>query len=88
MGLVNRLVEPGAARVAAEALAREIAAFPRACMLADRASAYGQWALPLDQALRAEGAAGVPIVFEEAVAGAARFVEGAGRHGSFENPRN
>jgi enoyl-CoA hydratase len=83
MGLTNRLVEPGAARQAAEALAREIAAFPRRCMLADRASAYSQWDLPLAQALRAEGAQGVPVVFEEAVAGAARFVGGAGRHGSF-----
>ena len=83
MGLANRLVEPGTARQAAEALAREIAAFPQRCMLADRASAYGQWDLPLAQALRAEGAQGVPVVFEEAVAGAARFVGGAGRHGSF-----
>jgi len=83
MGLASRLVEPGKAREAAEALAREIAAFPPRCMLADRASAYGQWDLPLAEALRAEGAQGVPIVFEEAVAGAARFVDGAGRHGSF-----
>src|SRR3954464_15794549 len=40
MGLASRVVEPGAARAAAEALAREIAAFPQGCMLADRASAY------------------------------------------------
>ncbi len=85
MGLASRLVEPGTARSAAEALAREIAAFPRRCMLADRASAYGQWDQPLAQALRTEGAQGVPVVFEEAVAGAARFVAGAGRHGNFKN---
>ncbi|MDM0033392.1 crotonase/enoyl-CoA hydratase family protein [Variovorax sp. J22P271] len=84
MGLANRVVEPGTARAAAEALAREIAAFPQGCMRADRASAYGQWDLPLDQALRAEGTQGVPVVFAEAVAGAARFVEGAGRHGRFD----
>jgi enoyl-CoA hydratase len=84
MGLASRVVEPGAARAAAEALAREIAAFPQGCMLADRASAYGQWDLPLAQALRAEGAQGVPVVFAEAVAGAARFVGGAGRHGRFD----
>ncbi|MDM0017623.1 crotonase/enoyl-CoA hydratase family protein [Variovorax saccharolyticus] len=83
MGLASRLVDPGTAREAADALAREIAAFPTRCMLADRASAYGQWDLPLAEALRAEGAQGVPVVFEEAVAGAARFVQGAGRHGSF-----
>jgi enoyl-CoA hydratase len=84
MGLASRVVEPGTARAAAEALAREIAAFPQGCMLADRASAYGQWDLPLAQALRAEGAQGVPVVFAEAVAGAARFVGGAGRHGRFD----
>lgn len=85
MGLANRGVEPGSARQAAEELAREIAAFPQRCMLADRASAYGQWDLPLAQALRAEGAQGVPVALEEAVAGAARFVGGEGRHGSFKN---
>lgn len=85
MGLASRLVEPGTARETAEALARQIAAFPRRCMLTDRASAYGQWDLPLAQALRVEGAQGVPVMFEEAVAGAARFVDGAGRHGSFTN---
>jgi enoyl-CoA hydratase len=83
MGLANRVVVPGAARQAAEALAREIAAFPRRCMLTDRASAYAQWDLPLADALRREGAEGVPVVFEEALAGAARFVDGAGRHGRF-----
>ncbi|KWR75075.1 crotonase/enoyl-CoA hydratase family protein [Cupriavidus sp. IDO] len=82
MGLANRVVEPGHAREAAEALARDIAAFPQRCMLTDRASAYGQWDLPLAEALRAEGAHGVPVVFEEGVAGAARFVGGAGRHGN------
>ena len=83
MGLASRVVEPGGARQAAEALAREIAAFPRRCMLADRASAHAQWDLPMAEALRREGAQGVPVVFDEAPAGAARFVDGAGRHGKF-----
>lgn len=83
MGLANRVVETGQARAAAEALAHEIAAFPQRCMLTDRASAYAQWDLPLAEALRAEGAHGAPVVFEEGVAGAARFVSGAGRHGRF-----
>ncbi len=82
MGLVNRVVDRGGARPAAEALAREIASFPQRCMLIDRASAYGQWALPVETALRREGATGVPVVLEEGVAGAARFVRGAGRHGA------
>jgi enoyl-CoA hydratase len=83
MGLANRVVEPSQGREAAEALARDIAAFPQRCMLTDRASAYGQWDLPLAEALRAEGAQGVPVVFEEGMSGAARFVGGAGRHGDF-----
>ena len=60
MGLVNRVVPDGTAREAAEALARELAAFPQQCMLADRASAYAQWDLPLAEALRQEGRRGVP----------------------------
>ena len=84
MGLANRLVEPGEALGAAQRLARELAAFPQQCMLADRQSAYAQWDLPLAEALRREGARGVAIVEKEGVAGAARFAEGAGRHGAFE----
>ncbi|RZL95954.1 MAG: crotonase/enoyl-CoA hydratase family protein [Variovorax sp.] len=83
MGLVNRVVPRGRSRAVAEQLARELAAFPQQCMLADRASAYGQWSLPLAEALRAEGRHGVPIVEAEGAAGAARFVQGAGRHGQF-----
>ena len=81
MGLVNRVVPDGTSRQAAEQLAREIAAFPQQCMLADRASAYAQWDLPLNDALRQEGRLGAPIVAAEGAAGAARFVQGAGRHG-------
>jgi enoyl-CoA hydratase len=82
MGLVNRVVPPGQARSAALELAHALADLPQACMLADRASAYGQWDLPLAEALRREGAAGYRIVFEEGMDGAARFAGGAGRHGS------
>lgn len=81
MGLVNRLVAPGAALQAAQRLAGQIAAFPQACMLADRASAYAQWDLPLAEALRQEGVHGVPVVAREGQQGAARFAGGAGRHG-------
>jgi enoyl-CoA hydratase len=83
MGLANRVVATGTARAAATELAREIAAFPQGCMLVDRMSAYRQWDLPLADALRAEGSAGVRLVFEEGIAGAQRFVGGAGRHGGF-----
>lgn len=81
MGLANRVVGTGEALAAAQKLARDIAAFPQQCMLADRASAYAQWDLPLAAALQQEGARGTPIVFAEGVEGAARFVGGAGRHG-------
>ncbi|BEP45674.1 crotonase/enoyl-CoA hydratase family protein [Variovorax sp. V15] len=83
MGLVNRMTPPGGALAAAQQLAREIAAFPQRCMLADRRSAYEQWDMPLAEALRREGALGVPVVFAEGQAGAARFAGGAGRHGEF-----
>jgi len=84
IGLANRLVAPGEALAAAQALAHELAAFPQACMLADRRSAYEQWNLPLAEALRQEGARGVALVLTEGAAGAARFVAGEGRHGAFE----
>lgn len=85
MGLANRVVPDGQARQAAEALAAEIARFPQRCMLADRRSVYRQWDLDLASALQGEGAGGYPVVFEEAIDGAARFAKGAGRHGSFDN---
>ncbi|MDQ0045122.1 enoyl-CoA hydratase [Variovorax boronicumulans] len=84
MGLVNRVTPPGGALAAAQELALQIAAFPQQCMLTDRRSAYEQWDLPLAEALRREGAQGVPIVFAEGEAGAARFAGGAGRHGAFK----
>jgi enoyl-CoA hydratase/carnithine racemase len=80
-GLANRVVPSGTSRAAAEALAREIAAFPQQCMRSDRASAYAGWDRELAEALRLEGAAGYEIVFAEGVAGASRFSAGAGRHG-------
>lgn len=83
MGLANRVAPIGGSLAVAQRLAASIAAFPQGCMLADRASAYAQWDLPLDEALRAEGAAGVPIVFAEGARGAQQFADGAGRHGQF-----
>jgi enoyl-CoA hydratase len=82
IGLANRVVAAGEAVRAARELAGQIAAFPFDCVLADRSSAYAGLDLPLAEALRAEGAAGVPIVAAEGAAGAARFVAGEGRHGA------
>ena len=84
MGLANRVVADGDALVTAQALARQIAGFPQRCMLADRASAFAQWSLPMPEALQHEGASGFPVVAAEALPGAARFAAGAGRHGVFQ----
>ena len=82
LGLANRVVRKGEARAAAEQLAAELAAFPQAALLADRRSALENSTLEdLALALQREGAGGYQAVFEEGVAGAARFTEGAGRHG-------
>jgi len=82
IGLANRLVATGAARTAAETLARELAAFPQAALRADRRSAYDH-ASPDDiaAALAREGAGGYSALIEEGLAGAARFAQGVGRHG-------
>ena len=84
LGLANRVVARGRSRPEAEELARRIAGFPQQCMLTDRRSAYGQWDLPLEAALRREGRDGAPMVAAEGKAGARRFVEGAGRRGVFD----
>jgi enoyl-CoA hydratase len=81
MGLVNRVVPPGQARAAAEALAREIAAHPQACLRADRASLLQQGALSEEEAIRREFQGGLPALWEEGLAGARAFAGGAGRHG-------
>jgi enoyl-CoA hydratase len=82
IGLADRVVPDGQARPAAEALAREIAAFPQRCLRSDRRSAYEQAGLPLESALRREFAQGLEVIQSgETREGAARFAAGAGRHG-------
>lgn len=82
MGLCNRVVPTGGALDAALVLARQLAVFPQATMLADRASAYVQWDLPLRQALHQEWERGKQCL-GNALDGAAQFSGGAGRHGKF-----
>ena len=84
IGLVHRVVPKGAARAAAEELAREIAEFPQVCMRGDRMSAYQQFDLSLEEAMANEFKHGLSALKEETSAGAKRFVGGDGRHGSFE----
>ncbi len=73
MGLANRVVKAGASRSEAEALAREIAAFPELCMRGDRRSAYEQFDLGLEDALANEWRLGMRSIEADALAGAARF---------------
>src|SRR5438105_86545 len=82
MGLANRVVPRGEARAAAEALAREIAAFPQICMRGDRRSAYEQIDLTMEEALRNELRHGMRALSSGAIEGAQRFAAGAWRHGA------
>ncbi|CCB78138.1 putative enoyl-CoA hydratase/isomerase family protein [Streptantibioticus cattleyicolor NRRL 8057 = DSM 46488] len=83
IGLVNRVVPPGTSRAAAEQLAAGLARFPQDCLRADRDSLLGQQGLPEEEAMAAELRGGQRVL-GQAVEGARRFAEGAGRHGDFE----
>jgi enoyl-CoA hydratase len=82
MGLVNRMVADGTSRVAAEELARELAAFPQSCLREDRLSLLEQDGLEEPAALANEFAHGMRSL-EEVSAGLERFRSGEGRHGAF-----
>jgi enoyl-CoA hydratase/carnithine racemase len=83
MGLVSRVVPHGQARAAAERLAREIAAFPQACLRSDRQSAVQSLSLTDAEAMANEfwhgmTALAAPGLAEEI----GRFRGGAGRGGA------
>jgi enoyl-CoA hydratase len=81
IGLVNRVVAPGQALAAAQALARQLAAFPQTCLREDRASLLEQDGLDEAAALANEFAHGMTSLAVDALPGAARFAAGEGRHG-------
>ncbi|MCO4747308.1 MAG: crotonase/enoyl-CoA hydratase family protein [Proteobacteria bacterium] len=81
IGLANRVVGRGRARVEAEALALQLAGLPQRAMRGDRLSAIEQAQLPLDQALRNELRHGLDALQHEVLAGAQRFRDGDGRGG-------
>jgi enoyl-CoA hydratase len=84
IGLANRVVPSGQGRAAAEALAAEIAAFPERCVVSDRRSAYESVGVDLETALAREFELGKETIDSgESRQGAARFADGAGRHGKF-----
>jgi len=83
IGLCEKVVPKGQARSVAESMAQEIARFPQACVRADRRSVYLQQGLSARAALEQEWTNSIGVVELEGIAGAARFAEGAGRHGDF-----
>ena len=74
-GLVNRLVDPGTARMRAEELARELTQLPQTCLRNDRRSAYEQAGKGEEEAMRFELEVGLESLRRDGVAGAARFAE-------------
>jgi enoyl-CoA hydratase len=81
MGLVNRLVPPGTAREAAEDLAVHLARFPQTCLRNDRLSVLDGVGEDETAGMKTELAYGMESLAADARAGAARFANGAGRHG-------
>jgi enoyl-CoA hydratase len=82
-GLVNRVVPPGQARAAAQALAAELAALPQACLRSDRMSALESVSLPDRDAMANEFRHGLATLTQPGMAeGVDRFRSGAGRGGA------
>ena len=83
MGLVSRVVPHGQARGAAEALAREIAAFPQACLRSDRESALASLSLTETDAMANELHCGMTALAAPGLTTeVGRFRDGAGRGGT------
>lgn len=86
IGLADRVVPVGTVREVAEQFAKEIAGFPeQKCLRMDRKSSLDQWSLPsVEHALLNEYHLG-RTVLQKSVQGAARFADGSGRGGSFDD---
>ena len=85
IGLCEKIVKHGDTRKEAEIMAKEIARFPQAAVLADRRSIIESRGLSVREGMKLEWRNGVDAHAKEGAAGAARFSAGAGRHGDFEN---
>jgi enoyl-CoA hydratase len=81
IGLANRVVPTGQARERAEELAAELAELPQQCLRADRLSMLSQWGMSESAAMDVEFGS-MSRVAAESLAGAKRFADGAGRHGT------
>ena len=77
-GLVTSIADDPVA--AALELGEDLATYPQETMLSDRASVYGGWGLPLDEALKLEMQLGLAVV-QTGREGAQRFAAGEGRGG-------
>jgi enoyl-CoA hydratase len=83
IGLANRVVAPGTARLEAERLAAHIAALPQDCLRNDRLSLLEQEGAAEPDALANELQRGrLSLASAQTVSGVRRFQSGAGRHGS------
>lgn len=82
MGLVNRVVETGSAREAAERLAADLAALPQTCLRQDRLSAIESTGLAFEGAMTNEFQHGQRSLDDPTLPGAlTSFRAGTGRHG-------
>ena len=80
MGLISRVVDDGDALAAAITLGEQIASFPWACVVSDRAGVLDSFDVTLEEGLGREMQhSGHTLI--EAAAGAQRFAKGSGRGG-------
>ncbi len=83
-GLANHVVDNGKSREEAEKLAHIIAGFPQVCMRNDRASAYEQSGMSINEAMANEFEWGLKTLAKgEFREGSTEFVQGKGKHGDF-----
>ena len=85
IGLVNEIVEDGAALARATELAIHLCGFPQTAMRNDRKSLMDQWSLDEAAAIAHEIELGrATIESGETLTGSKRFSDGDGRHGRFD----
>ncbi|KAJ6068423.1 hypothetical protein N7499_010310 [Penicillium canescens] len=87
MGLASRVVPNGEAVNVAIEIAQQLIAFPELCLNTDRRSCYYSAfdASSFQDAMSQEFRSGRKVITAEAIAGAAKFSKGSGRHGSFKD---
>jgi enoyl-CoA hydratase/carnithine racemase len=87
IGLASRVVPKGESLKEAIVIARQLITFPELCLNTDRQSCYysAYEASSFRDALSHEFDVGSRVISQEAIAGAAKFSKGSGRHGSFKD---